>query len=57
MYRVLILIFLFAFSGSLLAQPLREIPLSMKILTAEESLAKGDYYNALDWYEQVYILA
>ncbi|MGB2847873.1 MAG: hypothetical protein WBB93_09920, partial [Saprospiraceae bacterium] len=54
MYRVLILIFLFAFSGSLLAQPLREIPLSMKILTAEESLAKGDYYNALDWYEQVY---
>lgn len=35
-------------------QPLREIPLTMKIQTAEESLAKGDYYNALDWYEQVY---
>ncbi|MEP7320576.1 MAG: DUF1573 domain-containing protein [Saprospiraceae bacterium] len=54
MYRLLIFIALFVTSLDIMAQPLRGTPLSMKIQTAEESLAVGDYYNALDWYEQVY---
>lgn len=54
MYRFLIILSLFAASFSSSAQPVRGTPLPMKIKTAEESLAVGDYYNALDWYEQVY---
>jgi len=36
------------------AQPLSEIPYPFKLEAAEESYAKKDYYNAVDWYEQCY---
>lgn len=54
MYKPLITSVLLSFGCWALAQPLKEIPISMKLQTAEERLASGDYYNALDWYEQVY---
>jgi len=36
------------------SQPLSEIPYPYKLEAAEESYAKRDYYNAVDWYEQCY---
>ncbi|MDH3648517.1 MAG: hypothetical protein OEQ53_02485, partial [Saprospiraceae bacterium] len=36
------------------AQPLTEIPYEYKLEAAEESFAKKDYYNAVDWFEQCY---
>lgn len=54
MYKSLITSLLLSIGSWSLAQPLKEIPISMKIQTAEDRLASGDYYNALDWYEQVY---
>ena len=54
MYKILIALILISVVPSGFAQPLKEIPLSMKIQTAEESLAIGDYYSALDWFEQAY---
>jgi len=54
MYKILIALILMVVAPSAYSQPLKEIPVSMKIQTAEESLAKGDYYSALDWFEQAY---
>lgn len=36
------------------AQPLDEVPVHMMIETAENSLAIGDHYTALEWYENAY---
>jgi peptidoglycan-associated lipoprotein len=36
------------------AQPLNRATYSTMIKTAEEKLAEGDYYNALEWYEKAY---
>ena len=36
------------------AQPLNRATYSTMIKTAEEKLAQGDYYNALEWYEKAY---
>lgn len=41
-------------SYSLSAQPLRSVPRDMMIEAAEESYKKGDYYNAVEWYEKAY---
>jgi hypothetical protein len=54
MYRFLFVLTLLIVSHRIIGQPIKGTPLSMKIQVAEESLAVGDYYNALDWYEQVY---
>ncbi len=35
------------------AQPLRELKTAQKLKIAEEQMAFGDYYNALDWYNKV----
>ena len=51
-------IFLFIFSIltsiSLDAQPVRSLPYSMMLETAENALAASDYYNAVDWYAKCY---
>jgi tetratricopeptide (TPR) repeat protein len=36
------------------SQPLRSVTYEMMIETAEEQLALGNLYDALDWYEQAY---
>ncbi len=36
------------------AQPLRNLTPDKKLKVAEEQLAKGDYYNALEWFNDVY---
>ncbi|GAA5225033.1 OmpA family protein [Membranihabitans marinus] len=36
------------------AQPLSEIPLAFKIEAADTAYANHDYYNALEWYNEVY---
>jgi peptidoglycan-associated lipoprotein len=54
MSRSSLTLLLFLFILKLYGQPVREIPLSKMIQTAEKSLENGDYYNALEWYEKVY---
>lgn len=41
-------------STSVIAQPLRATRPEFSLKVAEESLAKNDYYNALEWYEKYY---
>ena len=41
-------------SGSLLGQPLSEIPYDFKLEAADTAFARMDYYNAVEWYEQCY---
>src|SRR5690606_40369193 len=36
------------------AQPLKEIPLRFKLEAADSAYYKNDYYNALEWYNEVY---
>ncbi len=54
MYRILIITLIAASWAPSLAQPLREVPISKRIQAAEERIAVGDYYNALDQYELAY---
>ncbi len=35
-------------------QPLKEIPLRFKLEAADSAYYKNDYYNALEWYNEVY---
>ncbi len=35
-------------------QPLKEIPFRFKLEAADSAYKKNDYYNALEWYNQVY---
>lgn len=49
--------FIFFFLSSavwLCGQPLTEIPLRFKLEAADSAYYKHDYYNALEWYNQVY---
>ncbi|HLU94584.1 MAG TPA: DUF1573 domain-containing protein [Membranihabitans sp.] len=49
--------FLFLFLSTTLwlgAQPLKEIPLRFKLEAADSAYYKNDYYNALEWYNEVY---
>lgn len=48
------LLFLLGCATSLFSQPLREPTYEMKLIKAEELTAEGDYYNALDMYEECY---
>ena len=52
-YNILLL-FTLILSVSSMAQPLREPTYEMKIIKAEELTEDGDYYNALDMYEECY---
>lgn len=48
---------IFLFLGTtmwLSAQPLKEIPLRFKLEAADSAYYKNDYYNALEWYNEVY---
>jgi peptidoglycan-associated lipoprotein len=46
---------LFIFSiGTLFAQPLNRATAEKMLAIADETFAKRDYYNALEWYEKVY---
>lgn len=48
---------IFFFVGSAFwmnAQPLKEIPLRFKLEAADSAYYKNDYYNALEWYNEVY---
>ena len=47
-------IFILTFTAGLLAQPLREPTYEMKLIKAEELVAEGDYYNALEMYQECY---
>ncbi len=38
----------------LVAQPITTVKYEVMIQTADERVAEGDYYNALDWYRQAY---
>ncbi len=49
-----ILVFVLLSSTTLLAQPVRTNTVSQMLETAEESAAKGDYFNAAEWYEKAY---
>ncbi|WP_236975628.1 DUF1573 domain-containing protein [Membranihabitans maritimus] len=52
--RYIILSFILLQSGYLISQPLSEIPLRFKIEAADSAYFKNDYYNALEWYNEVY---
>jgi outer membrane protein OmpA-like peptidoglycan-associated protein/tetratricopeptide (TPR) repeat protein len=47
------ILFLFA-AGALVAQPIRDLPRAKKVNIAEEKMATGDYYSALEMYEEIY---
>src|SRR5690606_41336492 len=56
-YTTLFRSFLFLFLSTTLwlgAQPLKEIPLRFKLEAADSAYYKNDYYNALEWYNEVY---
>lgn len=49
--------FVLAFLSSALwlcGQPLKEIPFRFKLEAADSAYANNDYYNALEWYNEVY---
>ena len=52
-YNIVFFFTLFLAASSI-AQPLREPTYEMKILKAEDLVATGDYYNALDMYKECY---
>ncbi len=52
--KIFLLIVLLTTGSQLYAQPVDEVPVHMMIETAEASLAIGDYYTALEWYENAY---
>ncbi len=54
MKKLLLICALAITASSLLAQPLNRPTYAMMIQTAEEQMAKKDYYRALEWYEQAY---
>ncbi|RLD17606.1 MAG: hypothetical protein DRI69_11955 [Bacteroidetes bacterium] len=45
---------IFLINVSSIAQPLKEVPTYMHIEVAEERMETGDYYNALEQYEEAY---
>jgi len=49
-----IILFIFV-AANLSAQPLNKSTYGSMISTAEESLEKNDYWNALDWYKKAYV--
>jgi len=51
---IIALITTIATSSILHAQPPAEHPYEVKIATAEAEMRKGEYYNALDWYNRAY---
>jgi len=54
MRRLVLLIVLAVLAGQAQAQPLNRETYSILIKTADQKLAEGDYYNALDKYEKAY---
>ena len=52
--NILVFVFTILVSASAMAQPLRATRPEFSLKVAEESLAKNDYYNALEWYEKYY---
>ncbi len=42
------------FFGNSLAQPVSDQPYEVMIQTAQDQEAKGEYFNALDWYSKAY---
>ena len=52
--NILFIIFSLTTLTAALAQPLRATRPEFSLKVAEESLAKNDYYNALEWYEKYY---
>lgn len=42
------------FSGSLFAQPVTQVTYETKLRIADERAKAGDYYNAIDWFDQAY---
>src|SRR3990170_4575192 len=53
-YKFFFLVVLIISASQAFAQPVKEVPVHMMIETAEASLAIGDYYTALEWYENAY---
>ena len=49
-----ITILLTLFAGGAWAQPVSDQPYDVMIQTAEDQEAKGEYFNALDWYGKAY---
>lgn len=54
MQKKLVVVILLLFSNAMIAQPLREIPVGRKIIAAEEAISSGNYYKALELYDEVY---
>lgn len=52
--NICLIIFLALSLSQAFSQPLRSTRPEFSLKIAEESLAKNDYYNALDWYEKYY---
>ncbi len=55
MKNTIITSFLFVLSfGQLLAQPINSVKYDDMLVTADERMEAGDYYNALEWYRNAY---
>ena len=52
--NILFIVFSLTTLAAAFAQPLRSTRPEFSLKVAEESLAKNDYYNALEWYEKYY---
>lgn len=52
--KIFTLCLLVGASLTLTAQPISKSSYETMIQTAEETLAKGDFYNALEWYQKAY---
>lgn len=52
--KIFTLSLLIGASLTLTAQPISKSSYETMVQTAEETLAKGDFYNALDWYQKAY---
>ncbi len=52
--RIGLLFIFLSITTWLTGQPLKEIPFRFKLEAADSAYIKNDYYNALEWYNQVY---
>lgn len=48
------LLLVLSFACSLAAQPVKEIPFEYKLEAADTAYKNKDYYNAIEWYNEVY---
>lgn len=54
MQKHIVIVLMLIVANAILAQPLREIPVGRKIVAAEEAIGNGNYYKALELYDEVY---